>query len=36
MTAPLPPWAREMRDLFRSGSCAQFILHGNIFDAVPA
>jgi hypothetical protein len=40
MTAPvatneLAPWAREMRDLFRSGSCAQFILHGNIFDAVP-
>jgi hypothetical protein len=40
MTAPvapseLAPWAREMRDLFRSGSCAQFILHGNIFDVVP-
>jgi hypothetical protein len=40
MTAPaasseLAPWAREMRDLFRSGSCAQFILHGNIFDAMP-
>lgn len=40
MTAPatapkLAPWAREMGDLFRSGSCAQFILHGNIFDAVP-
>lgn len=40
MTTPLTstelaPWAREMRDLFRSGSCAQFILHGNIFDAVP-
>lgn len=33
--APLPPWAKEMRDLFRSGACAQFILHGNIFDAVP-
>jgi hypothetical protein len=25
-----------MRDLFRSGSAAQFILHGNIFDVVPA
>lgn len=35
MTAALPAWATEMRDLFRSGSCAQFILHGNIFDAVP-
>jgi hypothetical protein len=25
-----------MRDLFRSGSIAQFILYGNIFDLVPA
>jgi AAA+ superfamily predicted ATPase len=25
-----------MRDLFRSGSAAQFILHGNVFDVVPA
>ena len=25
-----------MRDLFRSGSVAQFILHGNVFDVVPA
>jgi len=24
-----------MRDLFRSGSCAQFLLHGNVFDALP-
>jgi AAA+ superfamily predicted ATPase len=24
-----------MRDLFRSGSSAQFLLHGNIFDVVP-
>jgi hypothetical protein len=24
-----------MRDLFRTGACAQFILHGNVFDAVP-
>ncbi len=32
----LPPWAAEMRDLFRSGSVAQFIVHGNIFDVVPA
>lgn len=34
--AALPAWAREMRDLFKSGSVAQFILHGNIFDFVPA
>ena len=25
----------EMRDLFRSGSAAQFLLHGNVFDVVP-
>ncbi len=31
----LPAWAAEMRDLFRSGSTAQFLLHGNIFDLVP-
>jgi len=31
----LPAWAGEMRDLFRSGSVSQFILHGNIFDVVP-
>jgi hypothetical protein len=31
----LPAWSRRMRDLFRSGSVAQFILHGNIFDLVP-
>lgn len=35
MSSVLPSWAREMRDLFRSGSCAQFLLHGNIFDALP-
>jgi hypothetical protein len=35
MSSTLPGWATEMRDLFRSGACAQFILHGNIFDAVP-
>ena len=34
--AALPKWATEMRDLFRSGSVAQFIIHGNIFDVVPA
>ena len=36
MTTELPRWAVEMRDLFRSGSSAQFLLHGNIFDTVPA
>ena len=36
MSPELPGWAREMRDLFKSGSVAQFILHGNIFDVVPA
>jgi hypothetical protein len=32
----LPRWAVEMRDLFRSGSSAQFLLHGNVFDVLPA
>jgi len=32
---PLPAWAVKMRDLFRSGSVAQFILHGNVFDVIP-
>jgi SpoVK/Ycf46/Vps4 family AAA+-type ATPase len=36
VTAALPAWAVELRDLFRSGSSAQFILHGNVFDLVPA
>ncbi len=31
----LPRWASEMRDLFRSGSAAQFLLHGNVFDVLP-
>lgn len=31
----LPRWAIEMRDLFRSGSAAQFLIHGNVFDVVP-
>ena len=35
MTA-LPGWAVEMGDLFRSGSAAQFLVHGNVFDIVPA
>jgi hypothetical protein len=36
MTSELPGWAAEMRDLFKSGSVAQFIVHGNVFDVVPA
>jgi len=36
VTAALPAWAVELRDLFRSGSTAQFLLHGNVFDLVPA
>jgi hypothetical protein len=35
MSNTLPSWAEEMRDLFRAGASAQFILHGNIFDAIP-
>ena len=35
-TTSLPGWAEQMRDLFRSGSTAQFLLHGNIFDVVPS
>ena len=31
----LPRWAAEMRDLFRSGSAAQFLIHGNVFDVIP-
>jgi hypothetical protein len=31
----LPRWAVEMRDLFRSGSAAQFLIHGNVFDVIP-
>jgi hypothetical protein len=36
MKVQLPSWANEMCDLFRSGSTAQFILHGNVFDEIPA
>jgi AAA+ superfamily predicted ATPase len=35
-TPALPAWATRLRDLFRTGSAAQFILHGNVFDLVPA
>ncbi|MFZ0429007.1 MAG: AAA family ATPase [Acidobacteriota bacterium] len=33
---PLPPWAEVMRELYRSGSNSQFILHGSVFDLVEA
>ncbi|HKT78781.1 MAG TPA: AAA family ATPase [Vicinamibacterales bacterium] len=32
----LPDWASRLRDLFRSGASAQFLLHGNVFDLVAA
>jgi hypothetical protein len=32
----LPPWAEEMREIFRAGATSQFVLHGNVFDLVPA
>ncbi|MBN1570654.1 MAG: AAA family ATPase [Acidobacteria bacterium] len=34
MSSGLPEWAEEMRDLFKSGSVSQFLLHGNVFDTV--
>ena len=36
MSHDLPSWAEEMRDVFRSSSVGQFLLHGNISDVVPA
>ena len=30
----LPAWASEVIDLYESGACAQFILHGNVDDRV--
>src|SRR5512139_3224674 len=32
----LPAWAGEMREVFRAGATSQFVLHGNVFDLVPA
>jgi hypothetical protein len=34
MINQLPGWAEQMSELFRSGSVAQFLIHGNIFDLV--
>ncbi len=36
MSSELPEWAEEMRDLFKSGSVSQFLLHGNVFDIIAA
>ena len=33
---PLPPWASEVRELFRSGTTSQFLLYGNVSDLVPS
>ena len=30
----LPPWAVQMRDVFRAGTLSQFVLHGNVRDLV--
>lgn len=30
----LPAWAREVIDLYESGACVQFILHGNVSDRI--
>jgi hypothetical protein len=35
-TGSMPQWAQDMRELFKSGTIAQFVLHGNVFDVVPA
>ncbi len=35
-TGSLPSWAEEMRQTFRAGATSQFVLHGNVFDLVPA
>jgi AAA+ superfamily predicted ATPase len=34
MNSGLPAWAVEMRDLYKSGSVSQFLLHGNVFDTI--
>ncbi len=34
MNSVLPGWVEEMRDLFKSGSVSQFLLHGNVLDTV--
>jgi AAA+ superfamily predicted ATPase len=36
MAGELPRWAKEMREIFRSGATSQFVISGNVFDLVPA
>jgi hypothetical protein len=36
MSTSLPAWAEEMRQVFKAGATSQFVLHGNVFDLVPA
>lgn len=36
MALELPRWAGEMRDIFRAGTTSQFVIHGNVFDLIPA
>jgi hypothetical protein len=36
MSNGLPAWAEEMRQVFKAGATSQFVLHGNVFDLVPA
>lgn len=35
MKNELPDWAEQMRELFKSGSVSQFLIHGSVFDVVP-
>ncbi len=32
----MPEWAREMGQILRARATSQFVLHGNVFDLVPA
>ena len=34
-SAELPAWARELSDLYTSGTTCLFVLHGNVHDLVP-
>ena len=31
-----PAWAGEMEQILRARATSQFVLHGNVFDLVPA
>src|SRR5436305_1402362 len=30
-----PPWARELAELYFSGTTSLFVLHGNVHDLIP-